>query len=205
MDSIIVPNIAYVLLVIGFVLSVLALLTPGTGVVEIIGLFSLIIAGYGIISNPVNYWAFVFLVPFLPLIFVYRKKKKDYYLIISIAALNIGSYTLFKSPTGGFAVSPIVAIVVVIVNAPLIWILVKKIIEAIDRKPDFDPANIIDAIGDARTNIFQEGTVYVDGEEWSAKSDERIVKGDKIKVIKKEGLLLWVEKLEEIKGGTNEF
>lgn len=205
MDSIIVPNIAYVLLVIGFVLSVLALLTPGTGVVEIIGLFSLIIAGYGIISNPVNYWAFIFLVPFLPLIFIYRKKKKDYFLIISIAALNIGSYTLFKSPSGGFAVSPIVAIVVVIVNAPLIWILVKKIIEAIDRKPDFDPANIIGEIGDARTNIYQEGTAYVGGEEWSSRSEERIIKGDKIRVVKKEGLILLVEKLDEIKGGTNEF
>ena len=41
MNPIIDPNIAYVLLVVGFFLSVLALLTPGTGVVEIIGIFSM--------------------------------------------------------------------------------------------------------------------------------------------------------------------
>ena len=75
MNPILDPNIAYVLLVVGFVLSVLALLTPGTGVIEIIGLFSMILAGYGIISNPANYWALIILLPFLPLIFIFRKTK----------------------------------------------------------------------------------------------------------------------------------
>jgi len=181
----------------GFVLSVLALLTPGTGIVEIIGLFSMILAGYGIISNPSNYWALLILLPFLPLIFVYRKTKKDYYLIISIALLNIGSYLIFKSDSGGFAVSPTIAIVVFLLNAPILWVVVKKIIEAIDKKPDFDPAKIIGAIGEARTNIFQDGTAYVSGEEWSARSEKKIDKGEKIEVIRKEGLVLWVKKVNE--------
>ena len=197
MNPIIDPNIAYVLLVVGFVLSVLALLTPGTGIVEIIGLFSMILAGYGIISNPSNYWALLILLPFLPLIFFYRKTKKDYYLIISIALLNIGSYMIFRSETGGFAVSPAIAIVVILLNAPILWVVVKKIIEAIDRRPDFDPANIIGAIGEARTNIFQEGTAYVSGEEWSVRSDYKIDKGEKIEVIRKEGLILLVKKTNE--------
>ncbi len=199
MTPIIDANIAYVLLVVGFVLSVLALLTPGTGVVEIIGLFSMILAGYGIISNPVNYWALIILVPFLPLIYVYRKTKKDYFLIIAIASLNIGSFMIFKSEEGGFSVSPIIAIVVTLLNAPILWVIVKKIIEAIDRKPDFDPGNIIGAIGEARTNIFLEGTAYVSGEEWSVRSNEKINKGEVVKVVKKEGLILWVEKINRTK------
>lgn len=194
MNPIIDPNIAYVLLIVGFMLSVLALLTPGTGIVEIIGLFSMILAGYGIISNPSHYWALIILIPFLPMIFVYRKFKKDYYLIIAIALLNIGSFMIFKSENGGFAVSPIVAIVVVLLNAPILWIVVKKIIEAIDRSPDFNPENIIGSIGIARTNIFNDGTAYVAGEEWSARSEIKIGKGEEIKVVKKEGLILWVEK-----------
>ncbi|MDX9850616.1 MAG: NfeD family protein [Anaerolineaceae bacterium] len=198
MNPIIDPNIAYVLLVVGFVLSVLALLTPGTGVVEIIGLFSMILAGYGIISNPSHYWALLILIPFLPLIYVYRKTKKDYFLIISIALLNIGSFMIFKSDSGGFAVSPIVAIVVILLNAPILWVIVKKIIEAIDTKSVFDPANIVGVIGEARTNIFLDGTAYVMGEEWSARSDVRIEKGEKIKVIKKEGLVLLVENLNNL-------
>ncbi len=194
MNPIIDPNIPYVLLIVGFMLSVLALLTPGTGVVEIIGLFSMILAGYGIISNPSHYWALIILIPFLPLIFVYRKFKKDYYLIIAIALLNIGSFMIFKSEDGGFAISPIVAIVVILLNAPILWVVVKKIIEAIDRSPDFDPENIIGNIGIARTNIFNDGTAYVAGEEWSARSETNIAKGEEIKVVKKEGLVLLVEK-----------
>lgn len=194
MNPIIDPNIAYVLLIIGFMLSVLALLTPGTGVVEIIGLFSMILAGYGIISTPSHYWAIIILIPFFPLIYVYRKFKKDYYLIIAIALLNIGSFMIFKSEDGGFAVSPFVAITVILLNAPILWVIVKKIIEAIDRSPDFDPENIIGNIGIARTNIFNDGTAYVAGEEWSARSEIKIGKGEEIKVVKKEGLVLWVEK-----------
>ena len=195
MNPIIDPNIAYVLLIVGFVLSVLALLTPGTGVLEIIGLFSMILAGYGIISNPSHYWALLILIPFIPLIFVYRKTKKNYFLVLSIALVNIGSFMVFKSDSGGFAVSPIVAIVVVLINAPILWIVVKKIIEAIDTKSVFDPKNILGVIGDARTNIFQSGTAYVMGEEWSARSIEKIEKGEKVKVINKEGLVLLVEPL----------
>jgi membrane-bound serine protease (ClpP class) len=102
---------------------------------------------------------------------------------------------IFKSESGGFAVSPAIAIVVVLLNAPILWVVVKKIIEAIDKKPDFDPTTIIGAIGEARTNIFQDGTVYVFGEEWSAKSDKKIDKGEKIEVIRKEGLVLCVKKV----------
>jgi membrane-bound serine protease (ClpP class) len=198
MNPIIDPNIAYVLLVTGFVLSVLALLTPGTGIVEIIGLFSMILAGYGIISNPTHYWAFIILVPFLPLIYVYRKTINNYYLIFSIVSLNLGSFLIFKSESGGFAVSPLLAIVVTLLNAPILWIVVKKIIDAIDRTPDFDPGNIIGKEGDARTNVFKDGTVYVSGEEWSARSEIKIGKGEKVKVISKEGLVLWVEKIDTL-------
>lgn len=195
MNPIIDPNIAYVLLIVGFVLSVLALLTPGTGVLEIVGLFSMILAGYGIISTPSHNWALLILIPFIPLIFVYRKTKKDSFLILSIALVNIGSFMVFKSESGGFAVSPLVAFVVVLLNAPILWIVVKKIIEAIDTKSVFDPKNILGAIGEARSNIFQGGTAYVMGEEWSARSDVKIDKGEKIKVIRKEGLVIWVELL----------
>jgi membrane-bound ClpP family serine protease len=77
-------------------------------------------------------------------------------------------------------------------------VIVKKIIEAIDTKSVFDPANIVGVIGEARTNIFLDGTAYVMGEEWSARSDVRIEKGEKIKVIKKEGLVLLVENLNNL-------
>ncbi len=190
------PNLAFVLLVGGFILSVLALLTPGTGVVEIGGLFALVLAGYGIISTPTNYWALLILIPVLPFLFLYRKYKNDYWLILLILFLNLGSFAIFRSDSQYFSVSPILAIIVTILDAVLLWFVVKKLIEAIDQTPAFDPGLIIGKVGVARTRIKGDGTVYVNGEEWSAKSNQDIPKESKIRVINKTGLVLDVTLLE---------
>ncbi|PKN82799.1 MAG: hypothetical protein CVU46_17850 [Chloroflexi bacterium HGW-Chloroflexi-8] len=199
MTSIIDPNLAYVLLVGGFVFSVLAILTPGTGVIEIGGIFALVVAGYGIISNPSNLWAFIFIVPFIPFILIYRKNKKNLFLILAIVFLNIGCYTLFRKESGGFAVSFFLGIIVTLVDAPILWFIVKRITEALDKAPIFNPSYIIGKIGETRTNISLEGTVYVDGEEWTARSDHSILKGQPVRVTAIDGLTLSVEEVNQNK------
>ncbi|PKO14166.1 MAG: hypothetical protein CVU39_15345 [Chloroflexi bacterium HGW-Chloroflexi-10] len=196
MTPILDPNISFVLLVGGLLFSVLALLTPGTGVMELGGLFALILAGYGIISSPVHLWALIILAPFIPLMFFYRKQKKTYQLILAIILLNAGSYMLFRNASNGFAVSPILALIVFLVDAPIFWFLSKKIVEALDHKPDFNPNLVIGMIGEAKTNIFHEGTVFVGRENWSSKSRKKISVGKKVRVIGKEGLTLFVEEVE---------
>ena len=197
MASIIDPNLAFVLLVGGFVLSVLAILTPGTGVIEIGGIFALVVAGYGVISNPSNLWAFIFIAPFFPFILIYRKNKKNLFLTLAIVFLNVGCYTLFRKEGGGFSVSIILAIVVALVDAPILWFIVKRITEALDKAPVFNPSHIIGKIGEARTNISPEGTVYADGEEWTARSDHSIFKGQKVRVTAIDGLTLSVEEVNQ--------
>ncbi len=197
MASLIDPNLAFVLLIVGFVLSVLAILTPGTGVVEIAGIFALVVAGYGIISTPSNLWALIFIVPFLPLILIYRNQKKNIFLVLGILFLNIGAYTIFRAEEGGFSVSVVLGLVVALVDAPIIWIIVKRISEALDRAPDFNPLKILGMVGEARTNISPEGTAYIDGEEWTVRSEQKILLGKKVKVIGKDGLILVVEPLIE--------
>lgn len=196
MIPIIDPNIAYVLLVAGFIFSILAIMTPGTGVIEIVSLFSLVVAGYGVVSNPTNIWAIVILLPFIPFLIIYRKNKQNKYLILSILFLNLGSYMIFKGETRLFAVSPFLGLFIFTINAPVVWLILKKVSEAIDREPDFNPTRIINMVGIARTNIEQEGTVYVNGEEWSARSSQKILIGSKVKVNDKEGLVLIVEELD---------
>ena len=46
MDILLDPNVAYVLLVFGLMLAIMAVFTPGTGVIEITALFALALAGY---------------------------------------------------------------------------------------------------------------------------------------------------------------
>ena len=44
------PNVAYLLLVIGLIVAILALFAPGTGVLEVGAIFMLFLAGYGIFN-----------------------------------------------------------------------------------------------------------------------------------------------------------
>ena len=53
---------------------------------------------------------------------------------------------------------------------------------------------LVGQLGEARTNVEDEGSVLVAGEMWSAKSDEAIAAGSTIRVLRRDGFVLIVEK-----------
>ncbi len=54
MNFLLDPNVAYLILVVGVILGMLALFTPGTGILEIGALFAIFLAGYAVYSLPIN-------------------------------------------------------------------------------------------------------------------------------------------------------
>jgi membrane-bound serine protease (ClpP class) len=192
------PNVAYLLLVAGFVLGILALFSPGTGILEIGALFALAIAGFGIVNLDINVWALALLIlSILPFALSLRKKRNWLFLLLSIAALIIGSVFVFRGPEGGPAVHPLLVVVTSILAFTILWIVGSKGIEAISRQPNFDLDRLVGMEGEARTDIHREGSAYVHGEEWSARSDQTIWMGSRLRVVGREGLTLLVEPLRE--------
>jgi membrane-bound serine protease (ClpP class) len=63
------------------------------------------------------------------------------------------------------------------------------------RKPTTGRKGIVGEIGVARTNITKTGKVFVHGELWNATSQEVIKKGERVRVVKIEGLTLEIEKI----------
>jgi membrane-bound serine protease (ClpP class) len=57
-----------------------------------------------------------------------------------------------------------------------------------------DLDGLVGQVGEARTNVNDEGSVQVAGELWSAKSDKAISAGSPIRVIRRDGFVLIVEK-----------
>ena len=101
------PNIAFVLLVSGFVLATLALFAPGTGLVELGALFALALAAYSLASLPINVWALVILIlGVIPFVLAMRKTRHWVFLLIGIAALVVGSIFVFRNPEGGLVSTP---------------------------------------------------------------------------------------------------
>lgn len=192
------PNVAYLLLVLGVVLGILALFTPGTGLLEIGALFAIALAGYAIYQLAINWWALlILLVGMVPLFFAIRKSKQWIWLIPSLVAMIVGSIFLFPQSATTQSINPFFAAIISLAATLLIWFIGRKSIDAMKLKPAQDLKRLIGKIGEARTEIHPSGTVYVSGEEWSARSEKPIREGTTIKVKDREGLVLIVEAFKE--------
>jgi membrane-bound ClpP family serine protease len=188
------PNVAYVLLVGGMLLAVLAIFSPGTGVLEIGALFMLVLAGVTIASFTVSWWALgVLVVGVIPFLLAMRRSRQYVFLIIALAALVVGSIFLIIDPATGLpAVHPLLAVVVSLLVGGFILIAGRRTLEAM-LLPVRSLQVLIGKTGEARTDVFAEGTVYVDGEEWSGRSATFIPAGSPVRVVAREGLILLVE------------
>jgi len=191
------PNLVYLFIIGGFSLAFLAILAPGTGILEIAALFVLILAGWGIFNLPINYWALaVLIVGVFPPVIALRKTKNKVFLIISVVSLVVGSAFLLKGERWySLAISPGLAIVVSILMGGFFWIVTQKTLEADAAPPTHDLSTLIGAIGEAKSEIHQEGSVQVNKELWTARSNQPIEAGAKIRVIDREGFILVVEKV----------
>lgn len=190
------PNVAYLLLVGGALLAILAVLNPGTGLLEVAALILLILAGYAIYILPINYWALgLLLLGVIPFIFALRKSGNLIYLGISILALVVGSIFLFQGVGWQPAVNPVLAITVSTLSAGFLWFVGRKVLEVQSIRPTHDLAALVGEIGEAKTEIFTEGSVQVAGELWTARSQQPIPNGSKVRVTGREGFILEVEKV----------
>ncbi len=195
MDVLLNPNVAYLIFAGGMMVAILAVISPGTGLLEIAAGFAFLLAGWAVYNLPVNGWALVILaIGVFPFLIAVRRSGRLIYLGISIAALVIGSAYLFRGETWWQpAVHPLLALVVSVLLTGFFWIAVRKYLEAVIARPAHDLRSLIGAIGEAKTDIQDEGSVQVGGELWSARSDRLIIHGERVRVIAREGFLLTVE------------
>lgn len=195
MEFLLNPNVAYLLLAIGSFLVILAIFAPGTGILEIGALFILLLAGWAIYNLPLNIWALIVLVAgVIPFLIAVRRSGKRLYLIIALVALVIGSSFLFRGDEWWQpAVNPILVVIVSILMGGYMWIGVQKVLEAEKRPPSHDLEALVGAVGEAKTDIHEQGSAQVAGELWSVFSQEAIANGTPVRVIARHGFTLEVE------------
>jgi len=196
-EFLLTPNVAYLLLVAGFFFAILALFAPGTGILEVAALLTLVLAGWEVYNLPINLWALiVLLMGVFPFLLALRRSQRLVFLMVSILTLVVGSAFLFRGEGWLPAVNPFLALVVSAMVSGFLWILTTKTLEASQVRPEHDLAKLDGAVGEAKTEINHEGSVQVAGELWTARSDKHIPAGAKVHVIGREGLVLVVEVLE---------
>ena len=195
MDAFLDPNIAYLLLAGGMMLAAMALVIPGTGLLELGAAFVLAFAGWQAFNLPLNLWALAALAAGIyPFWLAVRRSGKAIYLLIAILAFVIGSTYLFRGePAWAPAVNPLLALVVSITCGVYLWIAVRKGLEAEAMRPAHDLQSLIGAEGETRSEVLEEGTVQVNGELWSARSHAYIPAGRRVRVTRRKGMVLEIE------------
>ena len=154
-------------------------------------------SAWAIRSAVAIWWALVLLVlSLIPFIYAIQKPKRELYLGLSIVLLTVGSVFLFPNSEGIIAVNPLVAITASVLVAGFLWIAVRKSIEASSVRPSHDLDALIGKVGEARTKVFDDGSVQVGGELWSARSETSIPAGSSIRVVRRDGFVVTVEKIK---------
>jgi membrane-bound serine protease (ClpP class) len=195
MDFLLDPNVAYLILLGAVLLVMMSLAAPGTGLFEIGAFFCILLAGYAIYQLSFNWWALVLLgLSIVPFVYAIQKPKRELYLLLSILLLIIGSVFIFPRMENQAVVNPLVAVVGSVLVAGFLWVAARKSMEAAGIRPSHDLDRLIGKIGEARTKVEEEGSVQVDGELWSARSEKTIPAGSSIRVLRREGFVLIVEK-----------
>ncbi len=194
MDTFVNANIAYLLLLFGSIALLMALLTPGTHLIEGVAFLLLFLAGYEVFRLGFNWWALVVLVlSLVPFLYSIRKPGHNWALAVSIIGVIAGSLYLF--PGTGFvpAVNPILAVVMSALSGAFLWFATRKIMLAIRARPLQDMERLVGQIGQTRTEVQVSGSVQVASELWSARSSSAIPAGSWVRVVGREGFTLVVE------------
>jgi membrane-bound serine protease (ClpP class) len=178
------PSVAYMLMLLGFYGLFFEFTNPGTIFPGVAGAIFLILAFYSFQTLPVNYAGLLLIVLGLVLFILEIKIVSHGILTVGgIISMVLGSLMLFESPAPFFRLSLYLVLPTVIVTALFFTITFSLAYRAFRTKPITGREGLIGMEGTAKTDITREGgMVLVQGELWSAYSDEVIAKGDKVVV-----------------------
>lgn len=189
------PNIAYILMLLGFYGIFFELTNPGAIFPGVFGAISLILAFYSFQTLPVNYAGLLLIILAIILFILEITIISHGVLTIGgVIAMIIGSLMLFESPLPFFRLSLKVILPAVILTTLFFSLTIGLAVKAHRRKPQTGIEELIGLEGAAKTDVNKEGFVFVHGEIWSAWSDEPIKAGEKVIIDKVENLKLKVHK-----------
>ncbi|MCP9471724.1 MAG: nodulation protein NfeD [Nitrospira sp.] len=187
------PNIAYLLMTIGTIGILAELYNPGAILPGIVGAISLILAFYSLQSLPVNYAGVLLFI--LGIVFFILEATVTSYGLLAIGgviSMVLGSLMLIKSDAEFFRISWSVMIPVIAATAAVSLLIVGMGVRALRRSPQTGSEGMIGAVGVAKTALRPDGKLMIHGELWDAVSDSPLEEGATAKVLRIEGLTLYV-------------
>ncbi len=190
------PNIAYILMILGFYGLFFELTNPGAVFPGVLGGICLILAFYAFQTLPVNY-AGLLLIALAIILFILETQITSFGVLTigGIISMILGSIMLFESGAPFMKLSLAVVFTTVLATAAFFLVVVGLAVKAHRRKPVTGSEGLVGLEGKAVTDISgRKGQVSVHGELWSAFSDEPIEKDENVVVESVKGFKVKVRK-----------
>jgi membrane-bound serine protease (ClpP class) len=192
------PNVAFLLLIIGFYGVLFEFYSPGWGVAGTLGAVCLVLAAFGMSVLPVNYSGLLLIAVALGM-FVAEVFVTSYGALAAggVICLAMGALMLVDSPAGFMRVSLSVVVPVSAATAAITILLVGSVVRAHRRRAATGSEAMLGSEAHATARFANDhglfrGTVQLHGEYWNAVSAEQIESGDTVQVDRREGLTLHV-------------
>ncbi|MCC5795713.1 MAG: nodulation protein NfeD [Methylophaga sp.] len=192
------PNVAYLLLMIGIYGLILEFYNPGVGIAGVVGVISLLLAGFALHMLPVNYAGLALLVVGMALMIGEAFSPSFGILGIGgLIAFVAGSIFLMDSDLPAYQISMPLIIALAASSFAIFVFVVGAALKARQSRIVSGQEAIIGSVAEALADFQGAGRVMATGEHWLAESTQPVKRGQKLRITGIDGLILRVEPDEE--------
>jgi membrane-bound serine protease (ClpP class) len=188
------PNVAYILMLLGIYGLFFELWNPGYVLPGVVGGICLLLALYAFQVLPINYAGLGLIL--LGIAFMVAEAFMPSFGALGIGGVTafvVGSIILMDTDVEGYTIAwPLIAAVAAVSAAFFIGVVIMAL-KARGRSVVSGQEEMIGALGEALENFKDAGRVRVHSEEWQARSQVALKRGQKVKVVAMDGLVLTVE------------
>lgn len=185
------PNIAFVLLVLGLLGVYWEVHAPGMMVPGILGVLLICAGAYGLYQDAPSWYGVTILV--LALILLIIELRYYTHMVSGIAGAILFALGAMVLLTGPRHIAPSLAVAFAIAFGMIVIFLGFLGMRARKEKHLTGIETLIGKIGVSRTEINPEGTVFVQGAYWQARSDHTIPAGQRVSIESVQELVLFVK------------
>lgn len=194
------PDLLFILLIVGIGGLYIEFTHPGVILPGVIGGVALLLFLVGAEVVPLN-WFGILLIAAAVAMFVLEAKVTSHGALAlgGILAMLAGALILVRSPITGLGVSLGVAAGVTLPFAVITVMVMRLAMKSFSLKQSTGTSQLVGATGEVREAIDGNGMVFVGGELWRATAPEKIPAGARVKVVRVDGLTLYVAPAPEEK------
>jgi membrane-bound serine protease (ClpP class) len=191
------PNIAFILLLIGFYGIIFEFWNPGSFAPGVIGGICLLLALIGLSALPVHYGALALLL--LGIALMIGEAFTPGVIVLGIggvAAFLTGAFFLFDAPGADIPITVSLPLIIgaAITTAAMVFSVAAIAIRARARPPAAGAEQMIGMLGQVLDWDGERGRVRTHGEIWAARANQPLQPGDAVRVVGREGLTLIVKR-----------